>query len=119
MNLATVHVAEALATSLSAEGHAERGRVGDNITVIGDMILEIPSDTVETPVPFLLGFELASCSQCSQLIGLCYQIQFPGTTLSIHDQSGKYTTWGSIHSYTTFPTHPSARPRDGDAEQDM
>ena len=51
MNLATVHVAEALATSLSAEGHAERGRVGDNImTVIGDMILEIPSDTVETPV---------------------------------------------------------------------
>ena len=50
MNLATVHVAEPLATSLSAEGHAERGRVGDNITVIGDMILEIPSDTAETPV---------------------------------------------------------------------
>ena len=45
MNLATVHVAEALATSLrlSAEGR----RVGDNITVIGDMILEIPSDTVQ------------------------------------------------------------------------
>ena len=52
MNLTTVdlHVAEALATSLSAEGHAECGRVGDNITVIGNMILEIRSDTVETPV---------------------------------------------------------------------
>ena len=47
MNLATVHVAEALATSLSAEGHAECGRVGDNKTVIGDMILEIPSGTVQ------------------------------------------------------------------------
>ena len=30
MNLTAVHVAEALATSLSAEGHAECGRVGDN-----------------------------------------------------------------------------------------